>query len=98
SLFAGKVGERVANERVTVVDDARRKGGLRSALLDGEGVATTTRMLVERGTLGGYLVNLKTAGKLNSAPSGNARRGSYASPSGIGSPTLLIAELSVGGT
>jgi len=90
SLFAGKIGERVANERVTIVDDARRKGGLRSAPFDGEGVATTTRILIERGVLRGYLVNLKTAGKLNSAPTGNARRGSYASPSRIGPSNFYI--------
>jgi PmbA protein len=90
SLFARKVGERVANERVTIVDDARRKGGLRSAPFDGEGVATTTRTLIERGVLRGYLVNLKTARKLSTAPTGNARRGSYASPSRIGPSNFYI--------
>ncbi len=91
SLFAGKVGERVANDRVTIVDDARRKGGLRSAPFDGEGVATTSRTLVERGVLRGYLVNLKTARKLSTAPAGNARRGSYSSPSRIGPSNYYIA-------
>ena len=90
SLFARKVGERVANERVTIVDDARRKGGLRSAPFDGEGVATTTRILIERGVLRGYLVNLKTARKLGTAPTGNARRGSYASLSRIGPSNFYI--------
>ena len=90
SLFAGKVGERVANARVTIVDDARRKGGLRSAPFDGEGVATTTRILVERGVLRGYLTNLKTARKMSTAPNGNARRGSYASPSRIGPSNFYI--------
>lgn len=90
SLFARKVGERVANERVTIVDDARRKGGLRSAPFDGEGVATTTRTLIDRGVLRGYLVNLKTARKMNTAPTGNARRGSYASPSRIGPSNFYI--------
>ena len=90
SLFAGKVGERVANERVTIVDDARRRGGLRSAPFDGEGVATTTRTLVERGVLRGYFTNLKTARKLNIAPTGNARRASYASPSRIGPSNFFI--------
>ncbi len=90
SLFAKKVGARVANERVTIVDDARRKGGLRSAPFDGEGVTTTTRTLIERGLLRGYLVNLKTARKLSTAPTGNARRGSYASPSRIGPSNFYI--------
>ncbi len=90
SLFAGKAGEHVANDRVTIVDDARRRGGLRSAPFDGEGVATTTRILVEHGVLRGYLVNLKTARKMNTAPTGNARRGSYASPSRIGPSNFYI--------
>jgi PmbA protein len=90
SLFADKVGERVANERVTIIDDARRKGGLRSAPFDGEGVATTTRTLVEAGVLRGYFTNLKTARKMSTAPTGNARRGSYASPSRIGPSNFYI--------
>ena len=91
SLFAGKVGERIASERVTIVDDARRRGGLRTAPFDGEGVATRTRTLVERGTLRGYLTNIKTARKLGTASTGNARRGSYASPSRIGASNFFIA-------
>lgn len=90
SLFAGKIDERVANDRITIVDDARRPGGLRSAPFDGEGIATTTRTLVEGGVLRGYLTNLKTARKLGGSSTGNARRGSYASPSRIGPSNLFI--------
>ena len=84
SLFASKVGERVASERVTIVDDARTPGALRSAPFDGEGVETTIRTLIERGELRGYLSSLKTASKMGIAPTGNARRGSYAQPGRIG--------------
>jgi len=94
SLFAGKVGQRVANERVTIVDDARRKGGLRSAPFDGEGIVTTTRTLVEKGVLRGYLTNQKTARKMGASSTGNARRGSYASPSRIG-PSNFYVEAGV---
>jgi PmbA protein len=90
SLFANKIGERVANERITIVDDGRRVGGLRSAPFDGEGIATTTRTLVERGVLRGYLTNQKTARKLGATSTGNARRGSYASPSRIGPSNFYI--------
>ena len=90
SLFAGKVGQKVANERITIVDDARRSGGLRSAPFDGEGIATTTRTLVEKGVLRGYLMNQKTARKMNSSSTGNARRGSYASPSRIGPSNFYV--------
>ena len=90
SLFADKVGQRVANERVTIIDDARRSGGLRSAPFDGEGVVTTRRTLVEKGMLRGYLTNQKTARKMNTASTGNARRGSYASPSRVGPSNFYV--------
>jgi PmbA protein len=90
SLFAGKIGERVANERVSIVDDARRTGGLRSAPFDGEGIPTSRQLLVERGVLRGYLTNLKTARKLGRTSTGNARRGSYASPSRIGPSNFYV--------
>ena len=92
SLFANKIGQRVANERVTIVDDARRRGGLRSAPFDGEGTPTTTRTLVDKGVLRGYLTNIKTAGKMGASSDGNARRGSYASPSRIGPSNFYVEQ------
>jgi len=90
SLFAGKEGERVANEKITIIDDARQPRGLRSAPFDGEGVATTTRTLIDRGLLRGYLTSLKTASKLHVDPSGNARRGGYGSPARVGPSNLFV--------
>jgi PmbA protein len=91
SLFADKIGQQVANDKVTIVDDGRRPRGLRSAPFDGEGVATTTRTLIDRGVLRGYLTSLKTARKLGSEPTGNARRGGYGSPARIGPSNLSVA-------
>ncbi|HEY8825913.1 MAG TPA: TldD/PmbA family protein [Candidatus Limnocylindria bacterium] len=91
SLFANKIGQRVADEKVTIVDDPRRPRGLRSAPFDGEGVATTTQTLIERGVLRGYLSSIKTAKKLKSDPTGNARRGGYGSPARIGPSNLFVA-------
>src|SRR5713226_1984728 len=91
SLFAGKVGQRVANEKITIIDDARKPRGLRSAPFDGEGVVTTTRTLIERGVLRGYLTSLKTARKMRIDPTGNARRGGYGSLSRIGPSNLYVA-------
>ena len=90
SLFAGKIGEAVASDQVTIVDDARSPGALRSAPFDGEGVTTTTRTLVDNGARRGYLSSLKTAKKMDQAPTGNARRGSYASPSRIGAANFHL--------
>lgn len=90
SLFAGRVGEAVASARVTIVDDARRPGGLRSAPFDGEGTTTRRRTLVDGGVLQGYLTSLKTAATLGAEPTGNARRGSYSGPSRIGPSNFFI--------
>ena len=90
SLFASKIGERVASELVTVVDDGRTPGALRSAPFDGEGVETTARTLIDRGELRGYLSSLKTASKMGTLPTGNARRGSYAQPGRIGPANFRI--------
>jgi len=90
SLFAGKSGAAIASDQVTIVDDARTPGALRTAPFDGEGVATTTRTLVEGGVLRGYLSSLKTASKMGIAPTGNARRGSYAQPGRIGVANFRI--------
>ena len=91
SLFAGKIGEPIASDQVTIVDDARTPGALRTAPFDGEGVTTTTRTLVDKGVLRGYLSSLKTSKKLAQAPTGNARRGSYATPSRIGAANFHLA-------
>lgn len=91
SLFAGKVGQQVAADGVTIVDDPRLPGGMRSAPFDGEGTTTRRRVLVDRGTLTGYLHSRKTASKMGTGPTGNARRGSYGGPAGIASANLHIA-------
>ncbi len=90
SLFAGKAGTPVASAEVTIVDDARTPGALRTAPFDGEGVETTTRTLVDGGVLAGYLSSLKTSKKMGQAPTGNARRGSYAAPSRIGAANFHL--------
>lgn len=92
SLFTGKVGRPVASAKVTIVDDPRRPGAIRSAPFDGEGVTTTTRSLVSLGTLNGYLHSLKTASKMGTGPTGNARRSSYGGPAQIEPSNLYVAQ------
>jgi PmbA protein len=96
SLFAGKTGTAIASDQVTIVDDARTPGALRTAPFDGEGVATTTRTLVDAGVLRGYLSSLKTSKKMSQAPTGNARRGSYAAPSRIGAANFHLGPGTTG--
>jgi TldD protein len=78
SAFSGRVGERVAAEGVTVVDDgtlARRRGSLQ---MDDEGNPTQCTTLIENGILKGYLQDTLNARLMGVSPTGNARRESYA--------------------
>ncbi|MDX2236063.1 MAG: metalloprotease TldD [Hyphomonadaceae bacterium] len=78
SAFAGRVGERVAAEGVTVVDDGTfdlRRGSL---TFDDEGTPTGRTVLIENGVLRGYLQDRMNARLSGVAATGNGRRASYA--------------------
>jgi TldD protein len=78
SAFTGRVGQRVASELCTVVDDgtiARRRGSLN---VDDEGTPTSRTVLIEKGILRGYLQDKLNARLMGVAPTGNGRRESFA--------------------
>jgi len=78
SAFSGRVGERVAAEGVTVVDDGtltRRRGSMQ---MDDEGNPSQCTTLIENGILKGYLQDSLNARLMGVAVTGNARRESYA--------------------
>ena len=78
SLLAGKLGETIAADAVTIVDDGRYRDGLASRPWDAEGVPTQRTALVDRGVLRAYLHNSYTARRDGGVTStGNASRGSY---------------------
>ncbi|MCZ6721187.1 MAG: metalloprotease TldD [Proteobacteria bacterium] len=78
SAFSGLIGERVANEGVTVVDDgtlADRRGSL---TIDDEGTPTGRTVLIENGILKGYLQDRMNARLMGMEPTGNGRRQGFA--------------------
>ena len=78
SAFSGRIGERIASEACTVVDDGTipwRRGSLN---VDDEGTPTSRTVLVENGILRGYLQDRLNARLMGMAPTGNGRRQSYA--------------------
>lgn len=75
SFLAGRLGERVASENVTVVNDGTLPGGFGSAPFDDEGVASRRTVVIERGVLTSYLLNSYTARKLGLKTTGSAARG-----------------------
>lgn len=78
SLLAGKEGEMIASEIVTLMDDPLLPGGLDSQPFDAEGVATFTKAVIENGRLTTLLHNLKTARKAGVKTTGNAAKAGYA--------------------
>ncbi|HZP66431.1 MAG TPA: metalloprotease TldD, partial [Rudaea sp.] len=78
SAFAGRMGDKVASELCTVVDDgtlANRRGSLS---VDDEGVPSACTVLVENGVLKGYMQDKLNARLMGMRPTGNGRRESFA--------------------
>jgi len=78
SAFSGRMGERVASELCTVVDDGTLPGRRGSLNLDDEGTPTQATVLIENGILKGYMHDKLNARLMGAAPTGNGRRQSYA--------------------
>jgi PmbA protein len=83
SFLAGKLGQKVAGEQVTVIDDGTMPGGFGTSPFDGEGIPTRRTIVIENGVLKSYLLNTYTARKLGLETTANASRGLAGTP-GIG--------------
>jgi TldD protein len=77
SVYHNKIGQRVANEKVTVVDDATVPNKRGSFQFDDEGVPAERTVLIEKGILKNYMFDRKVAMKHGFQPTGNGRRESY---------------------
>ncbi|HSK90978.1 MAG TPA: TldD/PmbA family protein [Euzebyales bacterium] len=91
SLFAGRVGERLAPDFVHLIDDGRHPSGPETAPWDGEGVPTQRTVLLDGGVLRGVLHDAASAARDGVASTGNASRPTYATPPGL-SPTNFYLE------
>ncbi len=98
TFFADMLGQRVAGENVTVIDDGTlvfdhangiRTGGFGTSPFDGEGLPTRRTVLVENGILKNYVMNTYTARKLGMASTGSASRGLAGAP-GIGAHNFFL--------
>lgn len=78
SAFSGRVGERVASDLCTVVDDGTLAGRRGSLTIDDEGTPTEQTVLIENGILKGYMQDNLNARLMGVKPTGNGRRESYA--------------------
>jgi len=78
SAFSGRLGDRVASPGVTVFDDGTLPGRRGSLTVDDEGTPTERTVLIEDGILVGYMHDRQSARLMGLAPTGNARRQSFA--------------------
>jgi PmbA protein len=69
------VGQKVASDKLTVIDDGTIPGLFGSSPFDDEGVPTRRTVVIDRGILRSYLLNTYTARKLGLRTTGNAARG-----------------------
>ena len=78
SAFTDRIGQKVASELCTVVDDGTMPSRRGSINVDDEGTPTHRTVLIENGTLKGYLQDKLNAGLMKMPLTGNGRRESYA--------------------
>ena len=78
SAFSGRVGERVASELCTIVDDGTIVNRRGSLAIDDEGTPGQYNVLVENGILRGYMQDKLNARLMGVEPTGNGRRESFA--------------------
>ena len=77
SQFAGKMGQKIANEKVTAIDDGTIPGAWGSINIDDEGTPAQKNVLIENGILKSYMIDKFNGRRMGMASTGNARRQSY---------------------
>ena len=74
SPIKDKIGEKLFDEKITIIDDGTIDGKFASASYDDEGVPRRRNVLVEKGVLKGFVYDLKTAAQSGVESTGNASR------------------------
>ena len=107
SIFTNKIGQKVASELITVVDDATIQGNYGSFRFDDEGTPSQKKILIENGILKGYMSDTFNASLIGSISSGNGRRESFRTKpvprmtntfiqAGLTNPKEIIASIDSG--
>lgn len=77
SEFCGRLGQKIASDIVTAVDDGTLKGEWGTVNIDDEGTPAQKNVLIENGVLKSYLVDLLGSRLMNHPLTGSSRRQSY---------------------
>ena len=78
SQFAGKLGQQIANPKVTAIDDGTIPNAWGSINIDDEGTPAQRNVLIENGILKSYMIDKFNGRRMGMASTGNSRRQSYA--------------------
>lgn len=78
SQFVGKLGQQIANEKVTAIDDGTIPNAWGSINIDDEGTPAQKNVLIENGILKSYMIDKFNGRRMGMPSTGNARRQSYA--------------------
>jgi PmbA protein len=97
SYLSNQIGNKIANEKITVIDDGLLEGGIGSFKFDAEGIPSARNIIIENGTLKNYFYDTYTANKEGKSSTGNAVRGegsiwNFRSLPRIDSRNLIIKE------
>ena len=77
SDFCGRIGQQVASDKVTLIDDGSISGEWGSLHIDDEGVPTRKNVLIENGILKNYMVDRLNGLRIGMEPTGSSRRQNY---------------------
>ncbi len=78
SVFAGKLGQQIANPKVTAIDDGTIPNAWGSINIDDEGTPGKKNVLIENGILKSYMIDKFNGRRMGMESTGSARRQSYA--------------------
>lgn len=84
SFFADRLGDQVADSRITLVDDPTNPLAYTATDIDGEGLAARRNVLIEDGVLKKFVHSSYSARRLKTVSTGNAVRGGFAGSPGVG--------------
>ena len=90
SILAGKLGEKIAADCITIIDDPLLPGQEATTPFDSEGVASRTKTVVDSGVFKTFLHNTKTASKDGVEPTGNGFKGSLEMPVEIAATNFYV--------
>ena len=77
SEFAGKLGQKIASDKVTAIDDGTIPNAWGSINIDDEGNQSRKNVLIEKGILKGYMIDRLNGKRMGMEATGNSRRQSY---------------------